>query len=78
MENRMQITDDGTMDTVITDTQTGNEYRYNYDPMNLFCEEHGDDCETVQAQLEQDYVTFVQQCINDAAELADTRENCCD
>ena len=41
MENRMQITDDGTMDIVITDTQTGNEYRYNYDPMNLFCEEHG-------------------------------------
>ena len=38
----------------------------------------GDDCETVQAQLEQDYVTFVQQCINDAAELADIRENYCE
>ncbi len=31
MANRIQLSDDGTMDTVIRCTECGQEYRFNYD-----------------------------------------------
>src|SRR6185312_3252520 len=54
----MQLTDDGTMDTVIRCSDCGEEFRFNYDP------EMGREYETDDA--DDNYDSFVAQCIEDA------------
>ena len=64
--------DDGTMDTVIVDTETGNEYRYNYDGSpGAECEQHEVvDCE-VESCGEKMYDDFVKWALEDCPELVE-------
>lgn len=72
---RCELTDDGTMDTVIRCSDCGAEQRYNYDASmrdDVSCDAHDtydadcSDCQTAEdVSAEQDYTDFVDGCIED-------------
>jgi hypothetical protein len=52
------LSDDGTLDTVIVCERCGLENRFNYDPFYLV-----DDSEQGEAEAEEDYDAFIDECI---------------
>ncbi len=57
----IELTDDGTLDTVLRCSECGKEMRYNYDPCGPDTEPADDD-----QQAEANYDAFVAECIEDA------------
>lgn len=55
--NRFDLTDDGTMDTVVACSECGVELRYNYDPDAAY-----------PAGSSAGYIAFTEECRKDAAE----------
>ena len=69
-DEKFQVLDDGTMDTVICDTSTGKEYRFVYDGFGP-CPEHDDEkCQLANCEFER-YDMFVDWCIEEAADAVD-------
>lgn len=61
-EGRITLSDDGTMDTVLTCRDCGEDFRYNYDPATVeFSSENPSD-----EECEQAYEEFVEWAIEDA------------
>ena len=67
--DRFSIIDDGTLDTVIQDGESGLEYRYNYGGLEE-CDTHGLWCEA-EACAEADYEAWLAWALEDVAERAE-------
>ena len=69
-EDRFYVGDDGTLDTVIVDGETGREYRYTFGGWDTDCESHGMGCESDMC-AEDAYEGFLDWALRDASESAE-------
>lgn len=63
---RFHLVDDGTLDTVLQDGESGLEYRYTYDGL-IECDAHGLWCESERC-AEADYEAWLEWAMEDASE----------
>ena len=66
--SRFQPADDGTLDTVILDSETGEEYRYSYDGV-FYCADHDTEMCTNDECAEAGYDSFVDFALESTAEF---------